>query len=242
MTKAFSSTLVFALVLWSGFALTGCGPTDADKISDAQTCLNSATPDEADTCVAMVAGIDSASASLIRCSGAFIKQGFGDGTKISDALQQLNGGSGASQSIAMIAELAFGYEANTADNLTDAQNALSECNASGSPGLIFLAGIASTATQTAQVVGADPSTLTSTDVTNALTTIASGSDPAAAATVGNAALTIYNTSCGDGNTTAGNYCQQFESVIQSVGTDPNSVGQFLATCYTTPSTSGCQGF
>src|SRR6185312_2954149 len=156
------------------FLLTSCGPTDADKISDAQTCLNTATPANADLCVAMVAGITSQSAALIRCSGAFIKQGYGDPSKVAGALSQIDGSSGATQSIAMMTKLSFQYESTMAANVTDAQTAQSDCNISESPGLIFLVGVAATATQAAQLAGSSPGSVNSADVTTGLGTIASG--------------------------------------------------------------------
>lgn len=244
MGKALVKLSILSLILWSGLALTSCAPTDADKLSDAQSCLNTATSSNVDTCVAMVSGMQSSSASLIRCSAAFIKEGYGDGTKIQQALTSLdNGNTGSSGSISLIAQLAFSAETLIADNLSDAQTAQSDCVASGSPGLIFLSGIALTATQAAEVVGADPTTLDPTQVTAALTDIASGTNPAAASTVGSAALSIYDNSCTGGNTSAGNFCAQFESVVQNAPSqDPTDIGQFLAQCYVTPSTTGCSGF
>jgi hypothetical protein len=223
--------------------MSGCGPTDADKISDAQTCLNTATADMADLCVAMVDGIYSQSASLIRCSGAFIKEGFGDSTKVKQALSQLdNNGNGASGSMAMMSVLAFQSDADKAVNLASAQAAQTECIKSGSPGLIFLSGVSLTASQAVALINpADPTNITPTDISNGLASLASGSAQDQA-TVGSAILSIYDVSCQNGSSTAGNYCQQFQSVIDQVGSDPASVGQFLATCYTTPATPGCSGF
>lgn len=239
-----SALALMAIFCWT---MAGCGPTDADKISDAQSCLNLASPAGAPACVAMVAGIVSQNASLIRCSGAFIQEGFGDASKIASALSQIDSDPGSSGSMAMMAALAFQGTTDVNLNLTTAQTAQTECANSGSPGLIFLSGVALTATQAAALVpGLDltSGTITAGDIQTGLTNLAdNAADPATQAAVGSAVLSMYNVSCQNGSSsTAGNYCEQFQSVIDQVGSTPADIGQFLATCYTAPATAGCQGF
>jgi hypothetical protein len=237
-----------ALALMTAFCWTmaGCGPTDADKISDAQSCLNMTSPAGAPACVAMVAGIVSQDASLIRCSGAFIQEGFGDASKIASALTNIDNDPTSTGSMAMMAVLAFQGSTDVNLNLTTAQSAQTECANSGSPGLIFLSGVALTATQAVALFPgiSDPTNVTPADIQTGLTNLAdNAADPATQAVVGNAVLSMYDVSCQNGSSnTAGNYCEQFQSVIDQVGSAPADIGKFLATCYITPATAGCQGF
>ena len=48
--------------------LTGCESEDERKLAAAQSCLDHATTSDVDTCTAMVDGVETESAYLIRCS------------------------------------------------------------------------------------------------------------------------------------------------------------------------------
>lgn len=84
---------LLALILVS---LVACGKeTERDKIGDAQLCLDkvtSANPDAADECVQKVSGINSLEADGIRCSGAFVKEGFTDATYLIDVMDSISSG------------------------------------------------------------------------------------------------------------------------------------------------------
>src|SRR5262245_51594471 len=89
MKKLYVSTL---FIMGSLLLFTGCSKeTDADKIADAQACLDTATAAEAATCVAKVDGLESPAAYLIRCAGKFVKEGYNDSTKLAAAMSNTSG-------------------------------------------------------------------------------------------------------------------------------------------------------
>lgn len=234
------STLMPMLIL-----LAACGGAKtADKISDAQNCLDQSAPSGAAVCVAKVDGIDSPGADLIRCVGKFVKEGFNDPTKLSTAMSGLSaGGNGAAGSTAMMAALAFSSEATANLNSQSSQDALTFCNRSKSKGLILLSGLAQTSTTLAALGAINPATMTGAQLTSLMTTLAS--NPAAQTAVGSAVVSMYTSNCTPGATTTGNYCTQFQSVIATIpgGTsDPASIGNKIMTCYAVPTTPGCTGF
>ncbi|MFN7824465.1 MAG: hypothetical protein ACK5P6_03800, partial [Pseudobdellovibrionaceae bacterium] len=64
-----------ALIALSSLLISGCGKeTDADKIADAQACLDTATPANVSDCVDKVSGVSGKGAELIRCVAVYVKQ------------------------------------------------------------------------------------------------------------------------------------------------------------------------
>lgn len=222
--------------------------TNADKILDAQTCLDTSSAAGATECVAKVDGIDSQAADLIRCSGKFVGEGFNDSSKLSAALANIStSGSGATGSTAMIAALAFTSKATESANSTSAQEAFTYCTKAKAKGLILLAGLSQTATVIGQLSAtidlSNPSSITGANLQTAMGTLAS--DPTAQAAVGNAVVSMYNANCTGTNTTTGNFCQQFSSSIGVVSggtSNPSGVGAQIMTCYSNPAAAGCTGF
>jgi hypothetical protein len=247
MNKSFLSQS-FLLILC--FTLLACkqGATDSDKILDAQSCLDKASADEAEDCVAKVDGINSQAADLIRCSGKFVGEGFSDPSKLSTAMANLtNSGNGTNGSTAMIAALAFTAESTETDNSNSAQDAFNFCTSAKAKGLILLAGLSQTATVLASLSASidlsNPSSITGTNLQTAMSALIG--NPTASAAVGNAVVSMYSSNCTSGNSTTGNFCSQFQSVIDSTSggtSNPSAVGDKLMTCYTTPATPGCSGF
>lgn len=234
-----------ALALTCAWILSGCsGAKDSDKIADAQNCLDTATATEAANCVSKVDGINSSAADLIRCVGKFVKEGFNDSTKMANAITQLkNNGNGSNGSTAMMAALVFRAEATTALNSASVQQTLRYCTSANSKGLILLAGLAQTSTVLTDIAGANPATLTGSDLQTIMA--ANANNPAAQAAVGTAIVSIYSANCGTGQTTTGNFCQQFNSVVSSVSggvSNSSGVGQRVMFCYANPNDSSCVGF
>ncbi len=62
------------LISLLALGFVSCEDKNDDKIYSAQQCLNSATRDNVDACVAKVAGMSSNQSYVIRCSADFIKQ------------------------------------------------------------------------------------------------------------------------------------------------------------------------
>jgi len=244
MKKTFKITALPLLLL---LTITGCGKaTDIDKIADAQSCLDSALPAEADACVEKVEGLDSQGAYLIRCVGKFIKEGFNDPSKIATALAAKDaGGNGADGSLAMIAALAFKSEATSALNSASAQNAFNYCTTADSKGLIMLSGLTQTATVLGDLGGADLSNLSGTDLQNLMSDPTITGNPVAQAAVGNAVVAIYSSNCGTGQAATGNFCEQFDSAVTYVSggtSNPTGIGQQIMACYANPAAAGCSGF
>lgn len=251
MTKHFSTTFLMPLLLTTlAFSATGCkqGSKDADKILDAQNCLNNIPQGFADECVSKVEGIESEAAYLIRCVGEFVDEGYGSSNKIVTAITNLESqGEGSAGSTAMIATLAFTAGASEALNKASAKLAFTYCTESKSKGLIFLSGLAQTSTVLASLSAgldlSDPSSLTGANLQAAMTALSG--NPEAQAAVGASIVSIYETNCTNNQTTTGSYCEQFGSAVDAVpgGTsNPTGIGQQIMLCYTNPATPGCSGF
>jgi hypothetical protein len=228
------------------FLTSGCGKeTDADKIADAQSCLDTATASEAAACVEKVDGIESEAAYLIRCAGKFVKEGYSSPTKLANAMSNIAGSdnSGATGSLSVMAALAFSAETTSALNSASAQEAFTYCEKSNSKGMILLAGFVQTATVLANI-GLNTTTLTGADLQALMGTLQT--DPVAQAAVGSAVVGIYESNCVNGDDSApGSYCQQFASAVSTVSggtSNPTGIGQAIMICYNAPTTPGCSGY
>jgi hypothetical protein len=239
---------LISLLLGLTLLTSGCGKeTDADKIADAQSCLDRATANEAAECVSKVDGIESEAAYLIRCAGKFVKEGYSNPSKLANAFSNIAGSesSGAADSLSVMAALAFSAEATPALNSTSAQEAFGYCEKANSKGMIMLAGFVQTATVLAGIQNIDPSTLTGAQLQSFMATLAT--DPVAQAAVGAAVVGIYESNCSNGDDSVpGSYCQQFSSAVSTVSggtSNPAAIGQAIMTCYsTTPPPASCTGF
>lgn len=118
------------------FLIIGCGAKDADKIGDAQICLDKATTaSQADTCMSKVDGIETSSAYGIRCSAKFIAEGFGSPSRIVDVFSSLDGGGDVNDLMSLITFTAKG--SITADT-TSAADTFQYCYNSGGKGSTLL--------------------------------------------------------------------------------------------------------
>lgn len=239
-THLFFTTLVCSSLL----ILAACGgPKDADKIADAQNCLDQAAPPDVPACLSKIEGIESESAYLIRCAGKFVKEGFGTPAKLSATMAGFNGGqAGTNGSTSMMASLAFQAEATTDLNSASANEAFEHCSKAKSKGMILLSGLAMTSTGLAKLMGLASTSMTSSDLKNLMGTLKD--DPAAKEVVGTAIATIYTTNCSNDGKTAGNYCAQFEAAAASVGGVQNTsaLGSIVMKCYNDPTLPECAGF
>jgi len=226
------------LILIIATLLTSCTnkKTEQDTIADAQACLDTATQATASSCMDKVSNLTSKGADLIRCVSMYLTEGFTDPNRMSSALSSISGGSGSSNSVAMMSTLAFKANSNSDTNLTNARNTQTYCSSSGSKGLTMLSSLTTIATAAYKYASLSTSTnLSPSD----LSSIASS--PEGKAIVGNAAIAAYNSSCTNGSQSAGAFCQQFGSAVNS-GTSAEDIGNRLVTCYATPAAAGCSGF
>jgi hypothetical protein len=243
ITKALLLPLTFGLI-------TACSgkETDADKIADAQSCLDTATASTAEACLAKIEGMESPASYLIRCVAKFAKEGYTTPSKISAALAAQTGGSTGSTN--MMAALTFTTEATTTLNKTSSQQTYGYCVKSGSEGLIFLSGLVQTAT-TVGALAADLGgilaggieNMTGDELKTAMDSLKS--NPEAQAAVGSAVVGMYESSCtGSNNNANGDFCAQFGSVVASAGgvSNTDTIDQLIMNCYANPTDPGCTGF
>lgn len=128
-------SIQFLLILLTGAFLTACGATDADKIGEAQACLDKATTTaQANVCTAKVSGIQTAAANGIRCSGNFIAEGFGSASKIVSLLQGLESGG----IDALLGLLTFTSKGNINSDNENASETFQYCLNSGGKGSTLL--------------------------------------------------------------------------------------------------------
>ncbi len=241
--KSLTLILMFALTI----NLIGCGKeTEADKIADAQSCLDVATTATVDECLTKIEGLQSEGAYLIRCAAAFIKEGYSSPTKLSTALSNLSSGSGSNSgaaTTAVIAALAFTSKSTPTDNATYALDTYNTCVKSNSNGLVLLSGLSVTST-TLWALGLSGSSTppTAAQLQTLMGTLANNSQ--AAETVGNAAVSMYESNCASSNSAPGSMCAQFQTAISSAGgsSNPTAVGTQLMTCYSDPNATGCSNF
>ena len=125
-----NKTTGFILICFALFSFTilGCAAKEADKIADAQSCLDKANPSNVSECMDKVQGIETQQAYVIRCAGKFIQEGFYKKKKFVDALNALqNQKSGSNSMVGMMFQVAFSSDGRAAEATT-------YCTALGSPG------------------------------------------------------------------------------------------------------------
>lgn len=88
LQRGVSVTSVIICSVAFTFFLSGCKESNADKVSDAQSCLDTyarAGGGDLTACEAHVAGINSPAANGIRCAAGFIREGFSSAQSFVDA-------------------------------------------------------------------------------------------------------------------------------------------------------------
>lgn len=135
-------TKKIALMVFALTALLSCGKeSEADKIGDAQICLDkleNPTVAEANACIAMVDGLDSPGASGIRCSGAFIREGVVSGNRLVAAMDSIKDGAGSSNMQKMMGLLSFTSAGIIGTDFANTKTAFDDCYASGGRGSTLL--------------------------------------------------------------------------------------------------------
>lgn len=139
------NTCQYFFVLLISLVVLGCGSeTDVDKIGDAQQCLNEATSATAMNCVSKVEGMTSAGSYNIRCAAAFVREGFVNPAKYTNAFKTLEGNKGTANFMGLVS---FSSAANITTDATNATTTYGDCYAAGAKGktLISAFGYFSTA-------------------------------------------------------------------------------------------------
>ncbi len=213
----------FLTLICTSLILTSCGPSAADKVGDAQLCLDTATASTVSSCVEKVAGLETSGAYLIRCSANFIQKGFGDPAQLVNAFRNLDS-TGSGTTTAFLGALNF------ADN-TFATQTYDYCLKTNQRGLSLLAAMVKSATSIAvlgNLISGSCSTSTSsssgmqTCISSIVSSIGTSNGQSAAAAVGQSVVDIYQTSCQNGSQVSSSLCTQMSSAITSAGGSSNA--------------------
>lgn len=133
--------LIVAMVMGS-FAGCSSGEKDADKIGDAQFCIDkldgaTSTTADIDECLAKIEGITSAGAEGIRCAAGFIRERFTI-QRFSEATSMLNSGTSGTNMQNMLGLMSFTSTGAVATDLANASSTFDSCLASGGKGSVML--------------------------------------------------------------------------------------------------------
>ncbi|MCE3010840.1 MAG: hypothetical protein LW875_09530 [Proteobacteria bacterium] len=209
----------------------GCGKeTDADKVADAQACLDgkagATTLTDVSDCLSKIKGINGKGAELIRCVATYVKQGKSAEGTITSLFNALDNNPGTPNQDLMAGMSAISFSAGSQTIAkSDAGAAATHCQASNSPGLSMLSTL--TLTGTILLDGTDGSGGGAIDSTDVNTCISSCSAEQKAL-IGSAAQSAYNQNCVDSKDAPGDLCTQLGAVVGS--NDPATVGNSLLIC------------
>jgi hypothetical protein len=227
------TTSLFLLTLFCSTFLLSCGPKDADKIGDAQYCLDNATAATVSECVAKVDGLESSGAYIIRCSANFIQKGFGDPATIVATFQNLDN-SGSNTTTAFLAALNF-------SDSTFAGQTYDYCLKTQQKGLSMLAAMVQSATSIATLGaqlggGCTSGSATSAEIQSCIANLVNNSGTTeaqqAVQTVGQTVLDVYQSSCQTGSQVNASLCSQMTTALNNAGTtDPIAIGEQLISAW-----------
>lgn len=232
-SKATTGTIALAIGI---FSLVGCGKKDIDKVSEAQSCLDSATSTTAMACLTKLEGLDTASANIVRCSVYFVDQGFSDPTRLQQVVTQITDTSNPdSASLSALTTMGFAaskYTMTENDNLSAA--AQTACVASGAGGLIYLSALSRIATASLLDMGYNPgSGVAPTPAQMQTQLCTTGPSNTTKTAMGNAAVAAYNKNCVGKDISKDVMCQQYAAAMNGT-TDPATIGGNLTTAICSP--------
>jgi hypothetical protein len=221
--------LVTVLALTATTALVSCGKKDADKIGEAQLCLDKATQATAAECKAMVDGIEKSGAYAIRCSANFITEGFTQPARFKQAFDAFDNNS-TNNTEAFMSVMTFKSQTTIDENVTFANETFEYCNKTGSKGLMLLGTMASTSTTLSKVAntltgGSSGTTPDATQINQALNDLKNGNNPAAVQAIGTVVSSTYAASCQSGSGANQSICEQLNEALEGIDlSDPAAVG------------------
>lgn len=202
----------FALIILFQ-VLVGCETNEDRAVAKAQECLNSSTGSAAQACLNYIQGFTSAKSYMIRCSVAFVIQGFDQPTKFSDAFKamQESAGQNGSPTLALLGKLSF----TGANAASDATQARQDCQKSESVGMITFSSLVSIAT-TFSVSISGFETMTESQRATAIANMGTSSDESLGASA-RAAEEVY---CKEGGTQDNSeICNDLQSATASGASD-----------------------
>jgi hypothetical protein len=233
MNKLLRSVSLLGLSALTLTALSGCETGEDRTLASAQSCLDGAHDEaSANQCVAMVEGLQTQDAYLIRCSANFIAQGF-TGDRIADAFESLsnNNGSSTDPMVTLLAYLKFdnGKVQHTSTATVD------NCQKSGVRSMLRLASAAQLSTTIASLtpsgISIDPTSATAVqdmkDAIDDLIADLNGTTPPDVSALGTAAQVAAGAFCNEGSSYATNeVCTNLNAAIQTAG-GPAAIGEEL---------------
>lgn len=128
--------------------LFACGSAkEADKIGDAQACLDTITaasaPADVNACVEKIDGITTSGAQNIRCAAGFMKEGFASGQRFLDAFAAIDAGTTSTSTQSLMGILTFTATGALATDAADTTSTFNTCIDSTSKGSTLLASFSS---------------------------------------------------------------------------------------------------
>ena len=215
------------------FGLSGCQETDADKVGDAQLCIDKATPTSVSSCLAKIEGIDTPAANVLRCSAGFIEEGFDQANRLIDSLDQLKAGGGGTT--ALMGLIAFKSKTGGALNKAFAVATSDYCQKSDQKSLALLGTLAMTATSLASIAFpglTEGQTVTENDIKTVIDNLlAAGPGDATAiaavSEIGNAVSATYQIACAASSSSDAKMCKEIVDTMNNSGVDindPKAVG------------------
>ncbi|MFS4459332.1 hypothetical protein [Bdellovibrio sp. HCB2-146] len=226
--------LIIALGVLS-LGLSGCEETDADKIGDAQLCLDKATSATASACLDKIAGIETPAAYVVRCSAGFMEEGFTDAQRLIDAIEQLDAGGDGTTGLMSL--MAFKSKSSGVLNKAFADQVYSDCEKSKQKSLTMMGALAKSATTFAAIAipGLNSGTpVSANDIKDAIDDLLgtnggsyTGDPTPVIQDIGSAVTTTYLTTCTSGSSSTSDLCTEMTNAINSAGVDindPESVG------------------
>lgn len=227
---------IIALSTCAALMSVSCAKSDADKVGEAQLCLDKATKGTAAACLEKIEGIDSPGAHTMRCSAGFIDEGFTEPTRLKNALKALSEKSGGdTNTLEFLAYIAFSSKGagagNAAANKAFAAATYDSCVKSKAKGLTLLGSMAMTATTLASVAGGITEG-SGTDIKQAITDLIAANDDASKSAIGSAVISTYETSCSGTAPANQGLCDQLNSYLAGAGgavdlSDPLTVGNAI---------------
>ncbi len=221
--------LAAIFILTATTALVSCGKKDADKIGEAQLCLDKATQTTAAECKAMVDGIEKTGAYAIRCSANFMTEGFTQSARFKQAFDAFDNNS-PNNTEAFMSVMTFKNLTTIDANVSFANETFEYCAKTGSKGLMLLGTMASTSTTLSKVAnsltgGTSGSAPDATQINQALNDLKNGNNPAAVQAIGSVVSSTYATSCQSGSASNQSICEQLDDALKGVDlNDPAAVG------------------
>ena len=214
---------LFGLATLTLVSLTACESGEDRSLSSAQACLDGATDAaQAQVCVDKVAGLETQDAYLIRCSAAFIANGF-TGQKIADAYTSISGGSSNSSGYdPMVSIMAYLNFSSSNENFK-AATAVNNCQRSGVKSMYQLASAAELSSTLAQLTTIsaqfDPQNPEESlqDIINNINdgTFAPTNDQLTA--LGNVATTVNTAFCDNATNPNKDVCSKLQTAIVDAG-------------------------